>query len=206
MFPADEFTSRTHKKYVYNISLIDNIPSIMQYGIVSYYQAKRIPHQSIAMNEVQVRRATVSIPNGGKLHSYANLYFDYHNPMMYKRQGQAEKMCVLAVHCSILNLPECVISDRNASSDYARFYEPLEAMRSLDFAKIYATNWNHDDPFEKATHKSIKCAEILIPNQVPYSYVCGACVMNQEAKERMIDMGFDKDIVVRPTVFYRQEI
>jgi hypothetical protein len=206
MFAADVFISVTNRQCVYNISLIDNIPSIMQYGIVSYYQAKRIPHQSIAMNEVQDRRAKVSIPNGGKLHSYANLYFDYHNPMMYRRQDQAEEMCVLAIHCSILNLPDSVVSDRNAASDYARFYEPLEAMYSLDFPKIYAKNWNHDDPIEKATHKSIKCAEILIPNQVPYSYVCGAYVMNQEAKVRMTEMGFDKKTVINPAVFFRQEM
>ena len=206
MLPADEFYRITGKRYVYNISLIQNIPSIMRYGIVSYNKARRLPHQSIAMNPVQERREAVSIPNGGKLHSYANLYFDHHNPMMYKRQDQAEEMCVLAISSDVLNFPNCIVSDKNASTDYARFYEPMEAMRSLDFDKIYAKNWNHDDPIEKRIHKAIKCAEILIPDQVPYSFVLSACVLDQNAKERMEGIGFDKTIHIKPAVFFRQEI
>lgn len=53
---------------------LNNIPSVLQYGILSYHQAERIIHQSVAMPDIQSRRDDVTIPNSLKLHEYANLY------------------------------------------------------------------------------------------------------------------------------------
>ena len=203
MYPSEEFYRKTQRAFLYNITVINNIPSIIKWGIISHERAQHFQHESIALAEVQERRALIKVPNGKKLHSYANLYFDFHNPMMYKRQNQAEDMCVLAISSKVLDLSDCIVSDRNAASDYARFYEPADAMENLDFEKIYAKNWNHIDQIEKISHKSIKCAEILIPNKVPYSYIIFGYVMNQEAKERMLRLGFDKEIKVEPIVFFR---
>ena len=87
---SERYYELTTKKYVYNIMPIANIPSVLQHGIVCFDQMQKFQHSSIAMNDVQERRSRVEIPNGCSLHQYANLYFSFHNPMLYKRQGLAD--------------------------------------------------------------------------------------------------------------------
>ncbi len=56
------------------ITPIGNVPSILQQGILSHAGASRLQHQSVAMQEMQDRRARVRVPGGRPLHEYANLY------------------------------------------------------------------------------------------------------------------------------------
>ena len=86
--PSERFTELTGQTGLYNIQAIDNVQSIMQRGLLSNERASKINHVSIVMNEVQVRRDMVRIPNGLKLHQYANLYFDPWNPMLSKKRNQ----------------------------------------------------------------------------------------------------------------------
>ena len=190
-------------KSFYNIMPVENIPSVIRNGILSFYETKNIEHSSVAMNEVQLRREMVKIPNGEKLHSYANLYFTYHNPMLYKRKDNAEELCVLAVSLDVLNIEGCVVTDQNAATDLVRFYEPKDGIDKIDFKKVFQQSWTHNDYYEQKLHKAIKCAEVLIPNSIPYEYIKGAYVVSEDVKNKMIDLGFDKKIVVESKVFYR---
>lgn len=52
MRPSERFTEITGQTGLYNIQAIDNVPSIMQRGLLSNERASRISHVSIAMNEV----------------------------------------------------------------------------------------------------------------------------------------------------------
>ena len=70
---ADVYYARIGKSYLYNITAIENIPSIMRRGIICYDSARKLQHNSIAMNDVQARRALKGVPNGLRLHQYANL-------------------------------------------------------------------------------------------------------------------------------------
>ena len=60
------------------------VPSIMRHGILSHQLADEIPHNSLAMREIQERRENKQIRGARKLHEYVNLYFDAHNPMLSK--------------------------------------------------------------------------------------------------------------------------
>ena len=93
--PSDIFMRVTGKTGLYNIMPFRNISSVLSLGILSNFLAEKLPHVSVAMNEVQSRRDKVNVPNGMPLHQYANLYFDARNPMMYKRQD--EDICVLKI-------------------------------------------------------------------------------------------------------------
>ena len=95
------------------------------------------------MNEVQSIRDKIQVPGGLMLHQYANLYFDSRNPMMYKRKN--EDICVLKISDSVLELADVIISDMNASSQYARFYEPSVGIEKLDYYMIYAESWTDND-------------------------------------------------------------
>jgi hypothetical protein len=124
--------------------------------------------------------------------------------MLYKRKDMAEEICVLAVDASILNDPNCILSDRNAATDLVKFYPASEGVNQIDFGKVFAQYWIHDDPYEHLNHKAIKCAEILIPQRVSYEYIVGAYVVSDMAEKALIATGFDKRIVINPKVFYRR--
>ncbi len=66
------------------ITLIANLLSITQLGILSNKCASKVGHVSVAMEEIQDKRRQKKIPGAGHLHDYVNLYFDAHNPMLSK--------------------------------------------------------------------------------------------------------------------------
>ena len=153
------------------------------------------------MNEVQSRRDKVNVPNGMPLHQYANLYIDARNPMMYKRQD--EDICVLKISPRVLDLENVVISDRNASSDYASFHEPTKILDKLDYDMIYAKSWVDANYYLMLKKKSVKCAEVLIPEKILPQYIIGTAVKNQEDKERLEEMGFNKKIYIEKELFFK---
>ena len=199
--PSDIFMRVTGKTGLYNIMPFRNISSVLSLGIISKFLAEKLPHVSVAMNEVQSRRDKVNVPNGMPLHQYANLYFDARNPMMYKRQD--EDICVLKISPRVLDLENVVISDRNASSDYASFHEPTKILDKLDYDMIYAKSWVDANYYLMLKKKSVKCAEVLIPEKILPQYIIGAAVKNQEDKERLEEMGFNKKIYIEKELFFK---
>ena len=207
---ASLFYERTGKKFLRNINHIDNIPSIMRNGLLSYERVQMINHQSIAMENVQDLRHQKRVPNGLRLHQYASLYFSARNPMMFYRKCHTEKvrmedLCVLLILPNVLEMEEVVISDGNAASNITRFYTAEEGLRSLDFQKVFAEWWNADDYFEKEEKKRVKCAEVLVPYGIPYEMVSGAVVPYERTKNVMQSIGFDKQIWVHPDTFFLKD-
>jgi len=182
---------------------LENIPSILKHGILSNERAAKLPHESVAMTEVQERRDLKQVPRGMKLHQYANLYFHARNPMLYKRKEQAANLCVLCVSIEVLELDGVVIADCNASSNYVRFLPPSN-WRLLEFDDIFALNWIHpDDPIAQLRHRSRKCAEVLVPHAVEPRFLIGARVVNRTAEEQLRALGFSLPITIDPGLFFR---
>ena len=69
---------------------LENIPSVLKFGILSNEGAAKLQHRSVAMEDVQEKRDLKHVPGGLKLHQYANLYFHARNPMLYKRRNEGE--------------------------------------------------------------------------------------------------------------------
>lgn len=202
MRPSEKFTEITGQTGLYNIQAIANVPSIMHLGLLSNEKARSIDHISIAMNEVQERRELIRIPNGLKLHQYANLYFDPWNPMLSRKRSQNEEICILKFDRVVLDFEGVIISDKNASSNYAAFYEPNIGLDCIDFDLVYARYWTDEDYYEHCKKKSIKCAEILVPYSIPSDYIVCAAVVNKNAAKRLEKTGFDKNIIIEPRVFF----
>lgn len=159
---------------------IENVPSILAHGILANRRVAQLPHRSIAMKEIQDRRRNKQIPNARPLHEYANLYFDAHNPMLSKRRSQNDTICVLRIAPAVLDLSGVIVADCNAASDYVRFYPVSDGLRALDREMVYARFWlNRTDPFDEMRRKSIKCAEVLVPEKVEPQFVIGAYVANE---------------------------
>lgn len=169
------------------IAPIENMETICTIGILSNQQAKKIPHTSVAMSEVQEKRKKVVVGNR-PLHQYANLYFHARNPMMFKRKSLHKELCVVRINKDILNVSGVVIADGNASSDYVRFAPAPAGLKMLDKELVFAKYWNHDDPIEKSRRVSIKCTEVLVPAKVPKDYFLGAYVSCEESKAQLYDI------------------
>lgn len=159
---------------------IANLPSVAQHGIVSYDLAAQLPHHSVAMQPVQERRDVKQVPQGLKLHQYANLYFHARNPMMFKRRDEAGQLCVLRISVDVLRVPGVVISDQNAASDYARFLSPRQ-MDQLNYDRIYAQDWRDPDQITFWRKKAAKCAEVLVPHRVKTKLIFGAYARDNAA-------------------------
>ncbi len=201
------YYEKTRHQSLYYITSISNAPSIARNGILSHDLADRVPHRDISMQEVQHRRDQVEVVKGvTRLHQYANLYFDARNPMMYARRSEREDLCVLCVSYDVLELGGTVVSDRNASSSYVRFYSPDDAVDHLDFAKVFARDWNANDAISYYDGKSKKCAEVLVWERVPPSCIVGALVCSRDAAAKLSALlregEADLPVEVYPDVFF----
>lgn len=191
------------------ITPIENMKSICTLGIVSHHKAEKVPHKSVAMDEIQERRRNVIVPGieGNRpLHHYVNLYFHARNPMMFKRKDLHKKLCVVRISKDILNIPGGIIADRNASSDYVRFTPAFEGLKMINKELVYAEYWNHENPIEKFRHASIKCAEVLVPDKVSTDFLLGANVSCEESHrilyDIIVDVKFDFEITVNSDLFF----
>ena len=200
---AELYFELTGRKHVYSIMPIDNIPSIIANGILSHEQAERFSHLSVADPDVQDRRDCVILPNGRQLHRYANLYFSFWNPMLSRIRDKNEKICILGVAASVLDLDGCAITDRNAATTLARFYSPQEGLQELNHKRIHAVNWYADDVYQMRDNRAVKCAEVLVPERVAPEYIMGAYVVSDNAKDALLSKGFDKTILVKTDYFFK---
>jgi ssDNA thymidine ADP-ribosyltransferase, DarT len=196
---------RSDVRELYFIALISNVPSILEWGILSHNKSLRLPHDdSIAMPEVQEKRKAKKIPGTNKkLHDYANLYFDAHNPMLCKRRDLNDRICVLRVDSSVLELQNVVIADQNAASNWVRFYPKEEGLAAIDKDRLFARYWTHPgNQIEEWVHSSAKCAEVLVPNMIEPSYILGAFVANQTASEAFGRLNCELTVCIRSDIFF----
>lgn len=163
------------------IAPMRNVPSIAWRGILSHRLAAKVAHDSVAMEAIQDRRAKVVVPGGRPLHDYVNLYICARNPMLRRVRGYHLDLCVLRVRPEVLDLPGVVVTDRNASSGYARFAPAPRGLAVVDRALTFAEYWTDPDEIVYYQKKSAKCAEVLVPDRVDPSYIIGAYVSCDEA-------------------------
>ncbi|MGH7966789.1 MAG: DUF4433 domain-containing protein [Candidatus Binatia bacterium] len=186
------------------ITPISNVPSILEYGLLSHKGVSKLSHQSVAMSEIQDRRRKVVVPNARPLHEYVNLYICARNPMLSKRQAEHHTLCVLRVSPTVLDIPGVVIADRNASSDYARFAAAPRGLALVDRELVFAEWWKHpDDLIEEWRHKSIKCAEVLVPDHVAASYITGAYVSGTTGQTAFLAVAAGLAVTLNSYMFFR---
>lgn len=182
---------------------IGNLTSVLENGILSYEGAARLQHASVAMQPVQDRRDQKRVPQGLRLHQYANLYFHARNPMLFKRLNEASSLCVLTVSTDVFGLRGTVVTDCNAASDWVRFLDPIQ-WGLINFDDVFAGDWRHPgNPPRYYQHKSRKCAEVLVPHRIPPQLLTGARVIDQAARVRLEAQAPDLPCIVDPVLFFR---
>lgn len=182
---------------------IATVPSILRRGILSHRQSDKVEHESIALQDVQDLRAGKTVPNGRALHEYANLYICPRNPMLLKKRDIHERICVLRVSVDVLDLRNVVVTDSNAASKYVSFRPAPAGLAIVDRDRSFAEWWTHEDHIEKWRHSAQKCAEVLVPDVVPPSYVVGAYVSCDDSQRALRRLAANLPITVDPHLFFR---
>ena len=162
-----------------------NVQSILRRGLLSHNRAARFNPESVAAPEIQARRKGRRIPNAGLLHDYVNLYICARNPMLFKRRDGFDRICVLSVSPDVLDIPNTIIADRNASSGYARFQPSPGGLKIIESDLVFAEFWTSLDQVEQWRKKSAKCAEVLVPGCVAAQHILKAYVKDDSCRERL---------------------
>ena len=169
-------------KELHYIAPLVNLKSVLEHGIFSHEKASKVEHESVAMQQIQELRQNVFVPNpsgGRRLHSYANLYFDARNPMLFVRRTQHNELCVVRVHRTVIELPGVVVTDKNASSGYARFGAGVVGLSIVDRELTFAEYWTSNDEIDQFRRRSARCAEVLVPDVVETALLFGAYVSTE---------------------------
>jgi hypothetical protein len=195
--------NRSDVKELYFITYIENVPSILNRGILSHNIISRnINFRDISESGVQERRTKKKIPGTNKsLHDYANLYFDAHNPMLSKRRSENDKICVLIINNMVLDIDGVIITDQNAARE-CWFKTVVEGLPLLNKEEIYTTFWtDNSDPIKEYKQKGIKCAEVLVPDCVSSDYIIGAYVANRVAFDNLCNLS-DIHVIIKSELFF----
>lgn len=189
------------------ITPISNVASILTKGILSHNLATKVSHQSVAMQEVQEIRMNklVQGTNGLTIHDYANVYICARNPMMYKRKDDHALLCVLQVNTTILDIDGAIVTDRNAAASIASFRPAKTGLLLIDREKVFADDWRHPgDQLEYMRHRSIKCAEVLIPNKIPSNRIIGVYVSCVQSQVALSGAAPNLKITINPHLFFQE--
>jgi hypothetical protein len=189
------------------IQPIENVASILRLGILSHERAAKVRHKSVAMEEIQDRRSRVTIPGTGrKLHTYANLYINGRNKMMYKLlYGPGhEELCVVRVSTDLLDQEGVIIADRNASADAVAFRPSPGGLGQIIKELVFARYWTHNDPIAQQRHGQIVCAEVLVPDLVPPELIEGAYAScSASAKSLRAATGSSLTVTINADLFFQ---
>lgn len=170
---------RARVRELHYLCPLATVPSVLELGILSKNEQRRLcpDAPSLADPEIQEIREAKVIPGGGRLHSYANVYFDSHNAMLSRRRDLNDSIAILRVNQSVLDLPDVIVTDRNAAASDVIFRPVEPGLLALSEEDVYRLWW--------ATTRETKqkrCAEVLVPGRVPAEYVLGAYVRTDSCR------------------------
>lgn len=193
---------------LYYITHIDNLPSILDKGILAHTKIEELNVSStpIYNQEIVIRRKEKSTPDGKSLWDYANLYFQPRNPMMYSlaKQKETENLIVVGVLKKVLQGQDVIITDGNAANDPTRFYSQSEGLPVLQKQRkvIDSDWWRADDGSKRKI-----MAECLVPSQVKPEYIDSLFVANDTTRDRVERIVGNRQIhvVPEPHIFFQPE-
>ena len=163
-----EILERYNIFYLYHLTHIENLPNIMNYGLMSHNQAREnnLIISDISDPNVNSRRDRIEPVNSRNLHDYVPLYFNPRNPMLFVRRNIQEDIVILCIDSKIMFDYNCIFTDGNAASNCTNFYCDFRDLDKLNWDCIDGTYWNNF-----SDGRRIRCAEVLIYPKVTTAYI-----------------------------------
>jgi O-acetyl-ADP-ribose deacetylase (regulator of RNase III) len=192
-------------KGLYYITHIDNLSSILKWGILSHelVEKKGISYTPIYDKEIVAARKDKFAPNGKSLWSFANLYFNARNPMLYRvsHEKSLDDIAVVCVKPTILQRPDIFITTGNARASQSDILPQDAGMKVLPQIKreFDIVWWKPEDGSKRKI-----MAECLVPDQVPPEYVQAIYVANHDVgkKARKMLLSSEISVIPEPNMFF----
>jgi O-acetyl-ADP-ribose deacetylase (regulator of RNase III) len=177
---------------LYYITHIENIPSILKYGILSH---ERIESEGISFipiydKKIISRRKEITTPNGKSLWSFANLYFQPRNAMLYRVwcEKSANSIAVLEIVPDPLYRKDVFVTDGNAARHETKILE-APITRTRDKQREFLKFIDHISKIEWWTKeedsKRQSMAECLVPNKIDPTLITSIYVANPDIAENV---------------------
>ena len=192
---------------LFYITHIDNIPSLLEKGILSHEEivSRNIQFKPIYDEGIVSNRRSIHTPDGRTLWNFTNLYFQARNPMLYRvlHEKPENEIAVISVQPDVLGRSDIYISTGNAahsSSDILNTSEMKKALRQIIRDTVGVEWWNDLDGSKRKI-----MAECLVPDMLPPAYIQSIYVANHTAKEKVekaIPHHIELPIITEPIMFF----
>lgn len=200
----DDYLKKFGIRYLHYMAPIDNVPSILDTGILSYNLILRmqVKHRDIADVRVQEIRKSIIPLTKRSIHDYVPLYFGTQTPMQYvitrpattRRRKQIvsrNDLVFLDLDAShIFGEPDVIFSDGNAAQlSKTTFYADPADLGKLDWETINCPGGYHSSSGKcyDREWKRKKSSEVLVPKKVPPEHICRIIVYDENAAEDLVN-------------------
>ena len=185
-------TDRPFPTWVYHITRIEHLPSMIAEGVWSDTEAsaRGLTKVSIGYSHIKVRRARRLVDTGarGTLADYVPFYFAPRSPMLFAisqgKVGQNVTDCTRIAYLvtSVQHLRSrshiVVTSDRHAVTPFARFTTDDDVLtESVDWALMQARYWR--DTAEDPDRSDRRQAELLVHQRLSWDNILGVATANE---------------------------
>ena len=188
------------KTYLFRMTHIENIPHILQHGITHSASANANPNfVPIGDGSLIATRNDFLLNNGRRLGDYIPFYFGVRTPMLYVVQNGfnmvaptlAENIvyCITSVQKIIEQQLDFVFTDGHAVDGFTTQYTVADIQNIdnlLDWNAIRAKYWRDDNDLDLKRRKE---AEFLVSGDIASEVVLGYLTYNENAKNRVIELG-----------------
>lgn len=172
--------------HLHYMASIENIPSILERGILCHNMVTTILHCDFSLRSVQEKRAKNIIEERNQsIHDYVPLYFATHTPTQYiltqknRSIEQANLIFIEVDAVAVFQIPVALFTDGNAAKATI-VYDDISDLDKIDWKIIRTTDcWSRK-------YRDKKAAEVLVPEQVPSKYFKRIVTYSHEAKNELI--------------------
>ena len=192
---------------LYYITHINNVPSILEHGILSHERvlAEKIPYIHIYAEEIVANRREKQTPDGRSLWKFANLYFQPRNPMLYcvLHKKSVGEVAIVSIRPEILDRLDIYISTGNAahlSSKILPSGEGGKAIPQIIRDTVMVDYWKKEDGSKRKI-----MAECLVPDMVPPDLIENIYVATRDAKTKLeaVILHPKISVIPEPNMFFR---
>lgn len=169
-------------EFLYHLTHVDNMPSILKHGLLSHNDARGLVMEDLSDLDVQDRRANhPPLDDRRPLHDYVCLYFNPRNPMLYRRREHQDDIVILCLDRRLLEQSSTFFTDGNAAAGATKFFNHPQDLAKLDWDYIQKREyWNNSEDGKRK-----RCAEILVPDAIPFDEVRRVCVRTDSTQTRL---------------------
>jgi hypothetical protein len=203
--------------WLYRITHIDNLPHILEYGLVTSHSPHNNKHfRQIGDLTMIATREDLEAPDppGGKYSEYVPFYFGPRSPMLYQiatgwegieKIPQEEIIYMVSSFQKVtdLQLPYFFTDGHARAKTSEKFTDPVDLVK-LDWAAIRAKQWANDD--QDLRRKEKKQAELLVKGYVPMEGIEHLAVFSYAAQRKVLDLvraaGKNLEVKVDPVNLY----